>query len=282
MGTGRNRSAGWQYAKLSGHENEYDVEQLFNIDNYRETFCKRLNIGRIISVSIGGLHETEVNSVFDDKTKSKTDLIIKTEDGKQINISIKKSKQGQVYLIGVDRFIRGFENQFRKTIPSEIKELLHLFFYGSSLTKSLLANPSVTQGENESLIKYQKKHDRLVWKSLCNWDSRKGDLLLEWTRSNIADITEYCFSRGLSSNSKDWAQYVWYINLVEKENFDNIFSISDIQEATSQHPELIFPSNKNGGSTIQLPFGFVQWHQHKMQFHHSQMKLLNILYNKKL
>ena len=29
---GRNRSTGWQHAKLSGHENESDVEKLGNVD----------------------------------------------------------------------------------------------------------------------------------------------------------------------------------------------------------------------------------------------------------
>ena len=35
--------------------------------------------------------------------------------------------------------------------------------------------------------------------------------------------------------------------------------------------------NNNGGTTIQLPFGFVQWHKGQMQFHHSYEKIRNLL-----
>ena len=83
MATGRNRASGWQHAKLSGHENESDVEQLFDNENFRKKFAERLGIGEIASASVGGLRETDVDSVFGDKTKSKTDLTILLRDGKQ-------------------------------------------------------------------------------------------------------------------------------------------------------------------------------------------------------
>ena len=83
-----------------------------------------MGIGEIASATVGGLRETDVISVFGDKTKSKTDLTIVLKDGNTVNISIKKSWGGQVYLIGVDRFIAGFEKHFDKEIPAQIKELL--------------------------------------------------------------------------------------------------------------------------------------------------------------
>lgn len=52
---GRDRATGWQHAKLSGHENESDVEQLFNDDNFKVAFSKRLGIGEIASATVGGL-----------------------------------------------------------------------------------------------------------------------------------------------------------------------------------------------------------------------------------
>ena len=199
---GRDRATGWQHAKLSGHENESDVEQLFKDDNFRAAFSKRLGIGEITSATVGGLRETDVLSVFGDKTKSKTDLTIILKDGNTVNISIKKSWGGQVYLIGVERFIDGFEKQFKKTIPSQIKELLYIYFYGSPQTDSLLNNPKVISGETQSLVSYQKRHNRLVWTSLYNWDKSKADSLLKWFKDNIADIAEFCFSRGLAANQK--------------------------------------------------------------------------------
>ena len=47
MAMGRDRATGWKHAKLSGHENESDVEQLFKDDNFRAAFSKRLGIGEI-------------------------------------------------------------------------------------------------------------------------------------------------------------------------------------------------------------------------------------------
>ena len=279
MAMGRDRATGWKHAKLSGHENESDVEQLFKDDNFRAAFSKRLGIGEIESATVGGLRETDVLSVFGDKTKSKTDLTIILKDGNTVNVSIKKSWGGQVYLIGVERFIDGFEKQFKKTIPSQIKELLYIYFYGSPQTDSLLNNPKVISGETQSLVSYQKRHNRLVWTSLYNWDKDKADSLLKWFKDNIADIAEFCFSRGLAADQKDWAQYVWYINLLGEDDFDEIYSIADIKSAMSAHTDEIFPSSLNGGSTTQLPFGFVQWHQKKMQFHHSLEKLSEIITN---
>lgn len=273
MTKGRDRAAGWQHAKLSGHKNESEVERLFDSENFRASFSKRLGIGEIVSVHIGGLRETDVQSVFGDKTKSKTDLTIVLKDGSPVNVSIKKSAGGQVYLIGVDRFVEGFEKQFDKEISTQIKELLYIYFFGSSQTDVLLNNPQVIAEESINLISYQKKHNRLVWQSLCNWDKKMAEKLLQWFRDNIGEIAEYCFARGLAKEEKDWAQYIWYINLLGEDDTDEIFSISDIKDAMLSHMKEVYPSSQNGGSTIQLPFGFVQWHQQKMQFHHSLLKL---------
>lgn len=42
MGTGRNRSEGWTYAKRSGHSNEDNVEKLFENSSYCRDFESRL------------------------------------------------------------------------------------------------------------------------------------------------------------------------------------------------------------------------------------------------
>lgn len=273
----RNRASGWKYAKLSGHENEADVERLFDDEDFCLAFSKRLGLPAIKSARVGGLCETDVPSVFLDKTKSKTDLQLILENGKTVNISIKKSWGGQVYLIGADRFIAGYEIQFNETISDEVKDLIYLYFYGNPKTDLLLHDPAVVKGQETKLIDYQLKHNRLVWDSLYNMDSAAADMLLNWFKENIDNIAEYCFSRGLAKNSKDWADYVWYINLLGEDDIDEIFSIDDIKSAVAEHRDLIYPSSQNGGSTTQLPFGFVQWHQCKMQFHHSLEKLSSIL-----
>ena len=277
MGTTRDRATGWQHAKLSGHKNENNVERLFDDADFRERFSKRLGIGNLASVSVGGLCETDVECVLGGFTKSKTDLVLLLEDGKRVNISIKKSTAGQVYLINVDRFINGYEGQFSETIPDDIKDSLYLYFYGHTQTQQLLNTESVVTDESETLVKYQRRKERLVWQSLVNYDSAKADRFLTWLKDNIANITDFCFSRGLAKNQSDWADYVWYINLVGEDDFDTIFSISDVKKSVSNNKEYIKPGVRNGGSTILLPFGFVQWHQGQLQFHHDYDKLHQLL-----
>ena len=80
MSTGRNRSEGWTHAKLSGHENEEDVEQLIQHDAFRKKLEARLAIPSIVQASVGGICETDVPSVLGDHTKSKTDLKLILEE----------------------------------------------------------------------------------------------------------------------------------------------------------------------------------------------------------
>ena len=121
----RNRAEGWKHAKLSGHSNEEFITNKINSDiNFKESIARRLNINSSLKLAtVGGLNETNVLDVFGGKTKSKTDLVLDWQSGKT-NISIKKSAGGQVYLIGVQRFIDGFERQFNKTIPVDVEEVI--------------------------------------------------------------------------------------------------------------------------------------------------------------
>ncbi len=274
MAIGRNRASGWYYAKMSGHENELDVERLFDDDDFCDKFSARLGVGRIIKAEVGGRHETNVPSIIGHTTKSKTDLKLYLESGKVVNLSIKKSWGGQVYLISVDRFIKGYENHFLTMIPEDIKDSMYLYFYGHEKTLSLLDDIKIIAGESPRVVSYQKRKHRLVWKSLENYDSEKAANFLQWIKDNIDNIAEYCFSRGLASQSSEWADYVWYINLLGEDDVDVIFKVSDITNAMKDNVEKVVASRINGGSTIRLPFGFVQWHQCQMQFHHDLDLLL--------
>ena len=128
----RDRATGWQHAKLSGHKNEDLVKILLDTNpEYANDFLRRSGLkGEIIKEnSIGGLHETNVPSVSGRrKTKSKTDLKIFLQSGKEINISIKKSLGGQVYFVRAGIFIDTFEKQFTKRIPDAVKRAINLFW----------------------------------------------------------------------------------------------------------------------------------------------------------
>ncbi|MBP5517462.1 MAG: hypothetical protein J6X91_02205 [Bacteroidales bacterium] len=279
MSTYRNRSEGWRHAKVSGHENEEDVEQFFQHDDFRRHIEERLGVPRIVQATVGGICEKNVSSILGDLTKSKTDLRLVLEDGKNINISIKKSSGGQVYLIGVDRFIAGFELHFKKIIPKDVKEALYLFFFGHTQTDKILEDPTITGDLSTHALRYVKKRHRLTETLLRRYNSNMADALISWFNENKGLIADFCFSKGLAANKGDWADYVWYINLLGEDSFDTIYPINDIVYAVDLSSDKVFYGNRQGGTTIQLPFGFVQWHQEQIQFHHNLDKIVEILPN---
>lgn len=271
--THRNRAAGWQHAKRSGHENEKLLNNLVCSDlDIQKRLLKAVHKENlsIVNIEIGGLNETDVPSVFHDKTKSKTDMHLYLSDGTRINVSIKKSTGGQVYLISADRFIRGFEAQYSVKIPDIVKRAISLYWGAADDTIDI-----VNQYASKNKAYEIKKH-RLVANTLFAYNKNLALALIDWFNHAMPCIFDFCFSRGLAYNSEDWADIVWYRNELHENNVDEMFNISDIGNSIPQSAEY---GSRTGGSTIQLPFGFVQWHSPTkkipgdMQFHHSFEKL---------
>ncbi len=263
----KNRSQGWQYAKLSGHLNEQlvcdEIKSNKDLQNRLITVagCK----GHFKSVSIGGLHETEVISVFGDKTKAKPDVIVSLDNGETVRVSIKKSLSGQVYLVTIERFIACFEIQTGRIIPNDVKKAISLFWGSATNTRTII---NEINGKHKS---YELRKNRLVSETLYAYDARLSEGLIDWFNDNIKDIFEICFSKGSVRNSAYWANVVWYINLIGDVVVDEMFNIESLKQ---KMPANAHYGNRGGGTTIQLPFGFVQWHSPfktipgSIQFHH--------------
>ena len=280
MSNKRNRSEGWTFAKLSGHKNENRLSELINNnDIYRNHLKKRLGlIEEILSCKEGGIYETNTKDIFGKSTKRKTDLIITCTNNTFVNISLKKSRSGQAYLIGVDRFIEGFQKQFKLKIDKNIIEALNLFFGNSDKIQNIVNDPKY-KNISKKIKKYEIRKNRLTHETLVLYNSKLADSLINWFRQNIANLFLFCFERGLGAEKKDWAHFIFYLNLVEEVNIDNIFSINDLflkyQNLTPQQKEKIVYGDRNGGTTIVLPFGSVQWHLGQLQFRHEINSLLN-------
>lgn len=269
-----NRSFGWKNAKLSGHLNEHKIsEEIVKNTDFRINLFNRLNIkDDFISIFESGLKEKNVESILGDKIKKKADLIIVLENDKTLNLSIKKSKSGQVHFVTIDRFINGFELQFKKSIPENVKKSINLF-WGYDYENNIIDNMIIDYGTN---LKYEKRKHRIVAETLKLIDPNLTVDLLKWFKENIYEITIYCFSSGLVKNKELFANYIWYKNLINDKNLDFIFNIEEIAHLCKKNTDSIRFGNKNGGSTIILPFGFVQWHQNKIQFHHSLKSIQNL------
>ncbi|MCH5281929.1 MAG: hypothetical protein J1E61_10715 [Lachnospiraceae bacterium] len=277
----RNRAEGWQHAKLSGHTNESAIELLLKSSPaYQKDFLFR--IGRqeavISRVDTGGLHEKNVAGILGESTKAKPDIRILLDDGSRYNVSIKKSIGGQAYLIDPFRFMDGFEKHYGKRIPEDVERAIRLFWGAESDVKRIIS----LYGTHKL---YENRKHRLTAETLYAYDPHLCEVLLRWFAENMYEVTDFCFSRGLAKNPADWADLVWYKNEVGENNLNHIFDVHRLcdamQEAAS--PSTVFYGSRSGGTTIQLPFGFVQWHSPTkaipgcMQFHHSLKKIRKAL-----
>lgn len=275
----RNRATGWRHAKLSGHTNEARVKELLdNNIEYRTELMSRIGLASetIKSSSIGGLHETKVPGVLGNKTKSKTDLKIKCNSGKNIRISIKKSLGGQVYFVRAGLFLEVFENQFHKSIPADVQRAIKLFWAAADDALPIIKD----HGDKTDAKSYdlQVRHKSLNATTLKKYDVTLYNSMLRWFKDNIYELTKLCFTMGAAKDADEWSDYVWYINLLGENDVDEAFYIEDIcQAAVKVANSETFYGDSNGGTTIQLPFGFVQWHQHQMQFHHSYDKVCRLI-----
>lgn len=242
----RDRAAGWQYAKLSGHRNEDLVTALVLKDQLIQN--KLLNcVGKsapIIKAVDGGLNETTIPSVLGDFTKAKTDLRLLLEDGTHINISIKKSTTGQVFLIQPDRFIEGFQIQYNTTIPENIKRGIFLYFGKAEDTISIVKQHS----RKDKIRAYELRKHRLVKDTLDMLDPSICADMLQWFKENIVNIFDFCFIRGLAKNPSDWADVVWYKNLLPNEKDpDHLFDMQKLRQKLWDNRHKVVFGSRTGG-----------------------------------
>lgn len=276
----RDRAAGWQHAKLSGHKNEDLVKALLDRDEeYAAAFLNRVGASgrRIRGTSVGGLHETKEPSVSGKrKTKSKTDLKVFLDDGSTVNVSIKKSLCGQVYFVRAGLFIDVFEKQFQRKIPDGVQRAIRLFWAAADDAVEILER--YADRSDPKTYDLQLRHKCLNATTLKAYSEELYEGLKTWFVENAYEIAALCFSMGAVRDREEWSDYIWYINLLAENETDAVFSIEEICNAVQANAEAGTDySTTNGGTTIQLPFGFVQWHQGQLQFHHSYYKLREIL-----
>jgi hypothetical protein len=96
-------------------------------------------------------------------------------------------------------------------------------------------------------------------------------------RANIGAIADFCFSRGMAAQPSDWATHLWYYITDESPQIDLVISIPDLVAAAAKNPHVVTAGPNNGGSTINMPFGFLQMHQSQMQFHHRHDSIVTSL-----
>lgn len=238
-----NRQKGWKHAKISGHQNEVNI-------------CKEL----------GSNYETQttkVESIFGEKTPSKTDLYGTHK------FSVKKSLSGQVQMNKVFRWILGYEIIYGE-IPYSVKKVFYLLFGGFELIDEILKSNECVHPDPK-IRKTEEIRKTLTIDTLEKYDNESLNQFITWLEDNISNVVEIVFSKGWSKYSEDWAEILWYKNSLGENNVNQQFLIKEI--ALKCKGKKCFKGTKNGGTTIQLPFGHLQYHQGGLQFHHSFEKI---------
>jgi hypothetical protein len=275
----RNRSEGWQFAKLDGHKNEEELGVILResseLTNLLHEIVFQEDQTSQPKVLVDG--SKHVPSILGSSTTSKIDIDL-VWSTKKLGLSVKKSNAGQVWLVGLDKFFKALTLTTGQTTPQEVELVLSLFVGGENLNKFQQEfSDGLNRSVNESFYDQQVHQNRLVLNSIDKLIPEALSTTFEFLRANLRIMTELMFFRGLASKSEDCAEIVIYNQVYSGRN---VFSKADLLSAidSARNLEKVVSGNRNGGSTIQLPTGFLQMHKPQgknlLQFHHNYEKLL--------
>ena len=121
----------------------------------------------------------------------------------------------------------------------------------------------------------------LVFEVIRNYDTKMASMLLDWLKKQITSVCELCFSAGAVKDRDKWANVLWYKNLVDADGqgLDFLVPINRILVALEKNGDknIVERGPKNGGSTIQLPFGHLQYHLKQLEFYQQLKKIQSLL-----
>jgi len=270
--------------KLSGHLNEEMIaEELNNNADFRAHFCERvgMNASDFVAATAGGRHAPKVESIIGGKTAEKTDVRVLWKGGCFTNISVKKEAAGQAYLVKSSNFVAVYEAQYSKKVPENVRRALALFIGEAEDSKDILDATDISVDGAKARQQAYEQHNRLVFDVLRNYDEKLASALLKWLKEKIKEISELCFAAGAVKNREMWANILWYKNLVDGkcQGLDFLVPINRITEALEQQGEknVVEPGLENGGSTIHLPFGHVQYHNRQLEFYQRLKRIQRLL-----
>lgn len=299
--TQRSRAQGWQHAKRSGHQREVDLAAELREDSQFSSWIHEKIFGTSESVAplvaSSGASMERVPSVLGDLTIPKVDIEVIWPHPREstARVSLKKSETGQVWLVTRDRFIRGFEAQFDRSVSNAVVEGLRLFIgplEEFEMVQALAGRPLLGGMSRSSGVPQELHQRRFVAATLDAYFREIWRETLGWFRLETHRIAELCFRRGLAAQPEHYASGLLYsINDPSSGRVGNhYFALSELADRIhALAPELrAVVGPRSGGSTVVLPFGFLQMHnprprgqvswKNQLQFHH-QLKQLQALFS---
>jgi hypothetical protein len=281
---GRNRSQGWRHAKLDGHANENEfANELVSDESIKseiERYFWKKGLLTNFSVSVDGAKQ--VRSIFGDLTVSKVDIIMTKSEQDPLNISLKKSENGQVWLISVPRFIAAMEFHLGMKTSREVRTGISLFIGGANLAEfQSQFEEALSQSFRDSprIAIQEQRQKRLVAQTIKQNFPTIWNSTIEFFNQNLPLITRLAFSQGLAESSEDAANVLIYNKASQGQRVFPVVALVDaVTNLIPSRP--VAPGPKNGGSTLLFPTGFLQMHhpqgENQMQFHHQYRKILSL------
>lgn len=280
--TGRNRSEGWKHAKLDGHGNENRVAGALPSDKSFISDIGSLKLGKRLSGKPKALDigQTPVKTIFGDLQLPKPDIVLEWCNHVRTNLSVKKSSSGQVWLVTFERFLETFRHHSGIPVNPDAAKALALFIGGKdNLAKyrsDFLLALNASKSASPTIYAQELHQNRLSATSISRSFPICWNALMDFLRNYIGLITELAFARGATESDEMWAEVVLY---TLPDGSRSIFSIADMAARSKlANQSKITAGPKNGGTTIILPFGFLQMHKNSIQFHH-QLKAIKNLYD---
>jgi hypothetical protein len=225
-------------------------------------------------------------SIFGDRTAAKTDVNVFVNEGNPLDISIKKpsTKSGQVLLCKLARFLSLIERKSGGPIPANVKWTLRAIFGetdGISIMdfapEAKLLSPQIKRHKLQAEVYQNRLYPSTIAQSYPNrWNELKA-----WFSEHMAEITDCCFRSGMCDDNRDshvTAEFI-YIGYLGK-----FYTTKSIIEASLPHVINYSQTGYYKGSTILMPWGFLQGHRpgendgpYQVQFHWRGKDILELL-----
>ena len=275
----RDRSSGWKHAKKDGHA--YEDQFADQVMEDQDLYGKLRNVAGLGSgtfpVRASTTHDRVMpKSVFGDTTTSKTDVTVFVSEGAPLDISLKKpsTKSGQVLLCKLERFLRLIESKSKKPTPPSVRWALRAFFGETEgLPVSKFAPRAVMLGPviKRHGVAAELYQNRLYGSTLAASYPEEWQSLQDWFMENMAEITDCCFRSGMCADALDERSTAEYIFVGSLGRF---FTVSSLVEASRGWVVTPSSSGYYKGSTLRMPWGFLQGHRpgkdegpYQVQFH---------------
>ena len=178
-------------------------------------------------------------------------------------------------------FVAVYEAQYRVSVPEKVRRALALFIGEAEDSKTILDSTDISvDGEKVRGIAYEQNY-RLVFEVIRNYDAKMASMLLDWLKKQIASVCELRFSADAVRDRDKWAKVLWYKNLVDADGqgLNFLVPINRIVSALVKNGNrnVVERGPRNGGSTIQLPFGHLQYHLNQLEFYQQLKKIQSLL-----